>query len=235
MTNNLSISGQPLLSRRTANYVAALLRQGDAFDHSKWLREVRGEEASPKSNSVTCNPSELIATEAGTAMNSPSAVGAVSNSGPALHRVMPKAVWRSTADSADNAAKPHVTRRLEKVCDAWAEFQASRVRNAVYGYLEAVFAAVIHYKVRRKNKLLRNAFKFAGLPFDGNADPFSAVIRCTCGRNADGKTISKWARALPYVAHCNVRAMELEAFMKEVGGVNACADRYAEYLGRGAR
>ena len=66
-----------------------------------------------------------------------------------------------------------IRRWLEKIRDAWDDFQASRTRDAVYGYLEAVFAIVMHYKVRRKTKkLLRHAFEFADLPFDKNADPF---------------------------------------------------------------
>ena len=92
---------------------------------------------------------------------------------------------------------------LEKIRDAWDEFQASRTRDAVYGFLGAVFEMVMHYKVRRRTKkLLRHAFKFAELPFDRNADPFSTVIRCASDDNADNKTISKWARALRYVARC---------------------------------
>jgi hypothetical protein len=104
----------------------------------------------------------------------------------------------------------------------------------VYGYLDAVFAIVAHYKVRRKTKkLLRYAFKFADLSFDKNVDPFTAIIRCTCGDAADNKTISKWARALRYVAWRNDRGAPPKRFMKEAGGVNACADRYAKYVGRG--
>ena len=104
----------------------------------------------------------------------------------------------------DNFNKLRFRRRLEKIRDAWDDFQASRARDAVYGYLEAVFAIVEHYKVRRKTKkLLRHAFKFADLPFDKNADPFTAVIRCT-SEDIDSKTISKWARALRYVARCKV-------------------------------
>ena len=98
----------------------------------------------------------------------------------------------------------------------------------MYGYLEAVFAIVEHYRVRRRTKkLLRHAFKFADLPFDKNADPFTAVIRCTCDDDIDSKTISKWARALRYVAHCKAPGTRLKTFMKEAGGVNACATRYA--------
>ena len=106
----------------------------------------------------------------------------------------------------------------------------------MYGYLEAVFAIVTHYKVRRRTKkLLRHAFKFANLPFDKNADPFTAVIRCTCDDNVDSKTISKWARALRYVAHCKVPPTRLKMFMKEAGGVNACASLYARRCKRDNR
>ena len=77
-----------------------------------------------------------------------------------------------------------------------------------------------------------NAFKFANLPFDKSAEFFTAIIRCTCADRADSKTISKWARALQYVAHCKVPRTRLKMFMKKAGRVNACADRYAKYLGR---
>ena len=116
------------------------------------------------------------------------------------------------------------------------DFQTSRARDAVYGYLEAVLAIVMHYKVRRKTKkLLRHAFKSAGLSFHKNADPFTAIIRCTSGHSADSKTVSKWARALRYVARCKAPPIRLKTFMKEAGGVNACADGYAKYFERRAR
>jgi len=86
----------------------------------------------------------------------------------------------------------------------------------------------MHYKVRRRTKrLLRHAFKFADQPLDKNANLFTAVIRCTCGGAADNKTVSKWARALRYVARCKKPATPLKAFMTEAGGVNACSTRYA--------
>jgi hypothetical protein len=83
---------------------------------------------------------------------------------------------------------------------------------------------------RRTNRLLRHAFEFANLPFDKNADPFTAVIRCTCGNAVDNKTISKWGRALRYVRSCKQTRTRLKAFMKEAGGVNACADRLARLM-----
>ena len=104
------------------------------------------------------------------------------------------------------------------------------------GYLKAVFALVVDCKGRRRTKqLLRCAFQFAGLPVDKNADPFAAVIRCTCEHSVDNKTISKWARALRYAAHCKRPRKPLKTIMKELGGVNASADRFAKYLGRDSR
>jgi hypothetical protein len=127
-------------------------------------------------------------------------------------------------------------RWLERISIAWDDFQASRTRDAVYGYLDAVFAIVEHYRVRRRTKrLLRRAAKFSGLPLENNADPFTAVIRCTSGNGVDSKTISKWARALRYVAHRKKPRTRLKTFVKEVGGVNACADKYAKYLRRSRR
>jgi hypothetical protein len=147
---------------------------------------------------------------------------------------LPKA--RSHHEPRNKTPKARLRRRLEKIRDAWDEFQASRARDAVYGYLDAVFAIVYHYRTRRRTKkLLRHAFKFANLPFDRNADPFTAVIRCTCDDEIDSKTISKWSRALRYVAHCKKPQTRLKTFMKEAGGVNACANLYARYFGRARR
>jgi hypothetical protein len=77
--------------------------------------------------------------------------------------------------------------------------------------------------------------KFTGLPFDKDAHPITAVIHCTCDGEADSKTASKWSRALRYVAYSEVPSASLKTFMKEAGGINACAARFARYYGRGGR
>jgi hypothetical protein len=116
---------------------------------------------------------------------------------------------------------------------AWHDFQANRARDAVYDYLGAVFSIVMHYKVRRRTKsLLRHAFRLADLEINKSADPFTAVIRCTCGQVADNKMVSKWARTSCYVAERKPPEMRLKAFMKDEGGVNACAARYARLKSR---
>jgi hypothetical protein len=46
-----TFSASPLLSPRTADYVSALIREGDKFDYYRWLQQVRGEEARASSAS----------------------------------------------------------------------------------------------------------------------------------------------------------------------------------------
>jgi hypothetical protein len=223
------------LSPRTANYIDALIREGDKFDYSKWLQRVREEEARSKQGLGTFISKDVVAAEIGNQTGTSDGIWP-------KPKLMTRAVSISKAlrqvhrAPEGKAPELRILPRLEKIRDAWDEFQASRTRDAVYGFLGAVFEMVMHYKVRRRTKkLLRHAFEFAELPFDRNADPFTAVIRCTSDGHADSKTISKWARALRYVARFKVSPTQLKTFMKEAGGVNACADRYAEYLGRGAR
>jgi hypothetical protein len=225
------------LSPRTANYVAALIQQGDNFDYFKWLQTVREEESQARQIPATFTSGKIIAPEIDPPIGTTDCQSASLTSGPApMTRAAPLPKARSYHEPRNKTPKARLRRRLEKIRDAWDDFQASRARDAVYGYLGAVFAIVEHYKVRRRtNKLLRHAFEFAEQPLDKNADPFTAVIRCTCNDSIDSKTISKWARALRYVAHCKKPGTPLKAFMTEAGGVNACADLYARYFGRARR
>jgi hypothetical protein len=230
------ISTSRLLSPKTMDYVAAMIREGDNFDYYKWLLQVREEEALAKEVQQTMTvrivPPEIDAPINAFDGREASPSGKLFNG----RVLIPIALPRLHRKPPHSASGTRITGRLAKIRAEWGVFQASRARDAVYGYLEAVFAIAKHFKVRRKTKkLLRQAFNFANLPFDRNADPFTVVIRCTCADRADGKTISKWARALRYVARCKVSPTQLKTFMKEAGGVNACADLYAKCCRRGAR
>jgi hypothetical protein len=224
------------LTPRTANYVAALIREGDNFDYCKWLQRVREEKAQAK-ELRQANTEQIASEEIGVAVSTFRGRETSPNGRLFNRRVpIPIRMTHSRRKALHNSSGTRIKWRFQKIRDAWDEFQANRARDAVYGYLEAVFAIVSHYKVRRRtSKLLRHAFEFAELPFDKNANPFTAIIRCTSNDNADGKTISKWARALRYVARWKVPPTRLKTFMKKAGGVNACADRYANYHGRCAR
>jgi hypothetical protein len=226
-----------LSSARTADYVSALIREGDNFDYCRWLQEVRAEETQAKLRPQTTTSGKIRAVEIGPPTGTPDCRKA-SPSWTLFTRnqPIPGGLHRSHREPLGSTSSTRIRRRFEKIRDVWNRFQTSRARDAVYGYLEAVFAIVTHYKVRRKTKkLLRHAFKLAELPFDRNADPFTAVIRCTCADLADSKAISKWARALRYVARCKEPVARLRTFMKEAGGVNACASLYARRCKRDSR
>ena len=220
------------MSPRTAKYVEAMIREGDNFDYDKWLKRVRLDEAEANQFLAAPTSGQAASVQLGNQNRTsddrdpwPRAASAL------MAKPIPvaKAMRRSAHDLRGTTSKARLRRWLEKVRVAWDEFQASRARDAVYDYLQAVFAVVMHFKVRRRtNRLLRQAFAFADLPFDKKADPFTAVIRCTCDDMVDNKTISKWARALRYASRRKKREMRLKMLMKDAGGVNACAAAYAK-------
>lgn len=221
-----------MLSPRTAQFVDALNREGDNFDYLRWVKGVREEKA--RELSVESISGESASPKIPALNKSDNRDARLTTGSMFPTRKLLVRGTRLDRKAVSDNSEGRLRRWLGKTSDVWHDFQKCRSRNAVYGYLEAVYGIVMHYKVRRKiNRLLRHAFKFAGLPFDANADPFTAVIRCTCEKSLDGKMISKWARGLRYVAHCSVPRKRLKAFMKELGGVNACADRYVRYCGRG--
>jgi len=110
---------------------------------------------------------------------------------------------RLTAPVQDDV--PYTTQALRqdllRVRNAWEESQASRDRDAIYGYLTAVFNLVAWWTA--ENRALERAHKAVRLhrmcPFDSE-EPFAAVIRCTADpAKVDKRTRSKWSRAL---MHC---------------------------------
>jgi hypothetical protein len=239
MTKTFFADRATLMSPRTAKYIEAMIREGDNFDYHKWLQKVRDEEAQAKQGATAITCRDVVAAQVDDPINTSDSrdtrptLGPAPISKPALSL---RALCRSHRQAKSKTPKARLRRWLEKVRDAWDDFQESRARDAVYGYLGAVFEIVEHHKLRRRTgSLMRRAFKFAALPFDKKADPFTAVIRCTCEHSIDSKTVSKWSRALRYAAHCKTPRTKLKAFMKELGGVNACAERYAGYFGRGSR
>jgi hypothetical protein len=236
MTKTFFADRATLMSPRTVKFVEAMVREGDGFDYNEWLKKVRQEEAQAKQGPTANTPRDVVAARVDNPINTSGNRDARPTLGPAL--ISKSALSRITLRKPNRHAKSktpkaRIRRWLEKVHCAWGDFQASRARDAVYEYLAAVFAIVEHYRVRRRtNRLLRHAFKFANLPFE-DVRPYAAVIRCTCGNSVDAKTISKWSRALRYVARSREPDARLKTFMKEAGGVNACANLYAKYFGRG--
>jgi hypothetical protein len=128
---------------------------------------------------------------------------------------------------------------LLRVRNAWEESQASRERDAIYTYLNAVFDLVAWWAA--ENRALDRAHWALRLrricPFDGE-EPFASIIRCTADpAKVDKRTRSKWSRALRYALPKKPSSEPLDQFMKRKGGINECADRLARCLRRscGAR
>ena len=126
---------------------------------------------------------------------------------------------------------------LVRVRNAWQDCQANRDRNAIYGYLSAVFDLVMWWKA--EDRAITRA-RWA-LRLQGGADlptldePFAAVIFCTADREkVDKRTRSKWSRVLRYAAEYKTNAEPLATFVLRKGGINKCAERFTRCLGRGA-
>jgi hypothetical protein len=126
---------------------------------------------------------------------------------------------------------------LARVRIAWGECQASRDRNAIYGYLTAVFNLVMWWAAQdRAIDRARWALRLQGVDLPTTDEPFAAVIGCTADREkVDKRTRSKWSRVLRYAAEYKTNAEPLAAFVRRKGGINKCAKRFTRCLGRGGR
>jgi hypothetical protein len=221
-----------------AIHVAALCQRSLPYD--EYTRRAFEKERVAQQTSATCTATEqrpysaksrVPATESSAENIATKLDIAVHNGNPSRRPVISGDCHRKS----EGKSKKSLRRRLIGVSDAWDIFQETRDRDAVYEYLRAVFSIVQHYRYKdRTKKLIRRAFKFAGLPVDMKADPFAVVIRCTCDQQLDRKTISKWSRALRYTARVK-RRTPLKTFMKNRGGINACAELYAKHIGGGER
>jgi hypothetical protein len=132
---------------------------------------------------------------------------------------------------------PYTTQALRedllRVRIAWEECQASRDRNAIYGYLSAVFDLVTWWAAEdRAVSRARWALGLQGLDLPTADEPFAAIILCTADpKRVDKRTRSKWSRVMRYAAEFKTNAEPLAAFVRRKGGINKCAARVAPRLG----
>jgi hypothetical protein len=133
---------------------------------------------------------------------------------------------------------PYTTQALRqdllRVRIAWEECQTRRDRNAIYGYLSAVFDLVMWWKAEdRAIGRARWALQLQHLDLPTTDEPFAAVISCTADRpKVDKRTRSKWSRVLRYAAEYKPTSEPLAAFIRREGGINKCADRFTCCLGQ---
>ena len=126
---------------------------------------------------------------------------------------------------------------LTRVRVAWEEAQSSRNRDAIYGYLTAVYALVAWWAAEGQDSArAQRAVRLRGLDVIAKEDPFAAIIRCTADpAKADKRTRSKWSRVMRYAAEHKLSSEPLDRFVKRKGGINACAARFSLVLGRRRR
>jgi hypothetical protein len=115
--------------------------------------------------------------------------------------------------------------------------QASRDRNAIYGYLSAVFDLVMWWKAEdRAISRARWALQLQHLDLPTSDEPFAMVILCTADRQkVDKRTRSKWSRVLRYAAEYKINVEPLATFIRRKGGINACAGRFTSCRKRRGR
>jgi hypothetical protein len=118
---------------------------------------------------------------------------------------------------------------LQRLRDAWVECQADRRRDAIYGYLTAVYGLVAWWTAEgREVDRVRKALRLQRLEVSEREEPFAAIIRCTADpAKADNRTRSKWSRVLRYAAAYKPDSEALDQFIKRKGGINECVARHA--------
>jgi hypothetical protein len=123
---------------------------------------------------------------------------------------------------------------IERLESEYSVYQEKRDRDAVFGYLSAVFETVAWWHhVGRAREFAQRALRLRRPPAPKIVDPFAAIIFCTSdSEKVDFKTRSKWARVLRYAKVFKDPDEPLPDFVKVRGGINKCARRYSRRLGR---
>jgi DNA polymerase IIIc chi subunit len=122
---------------------------------------------------------------------------------------------------------------LAKARTAWTKYQSTRKRDAVYGYLSAIFEIVVRWKEQRpakssSHRALNASKQDRAVRTD---EPFAVVIFCTSdSRKVDAKTRSKWSRALKYTERFKPDTQGLAQFIKSKGGINEYAAQWSDRL-----
>lgn len=129
----------------------------------------------------------------------------------------------------DPAAKDE----LAKARTAWIKYQSTRKRDAIYGFLSAVFEIVSRWK--KQNRAKASSRRALSATKRNGAirtnEPFAVVVFCTSDPDrVDAKTRSKWSRVLRYAERFKPDNQGLTQFIKSRGGINECAARWSGRL-----
>jgi hypothetical protein len=149
--------------------------------------------------------------------------------------LLPSFLSKSAPKDAIPYSSEAIRQDLVRVRDAWADCQSDRDRNAIYGYLTAVYGLVAVWAAEgREIDRARRALRLQRLDVSEREDAFAAIIRCTADpAKADKRTRSKWSRLMRYADEHKPNSDPLDQFIRRKGGINACAARFSRCIGRG--
>jgi hypothetical protein len=230
--------GISALSPLTQSYIDALIAEGDKFDRVTWLKRVREHErsAADRGNGAVVSDdanTDNARLQKSDSMESFSTAREQPLSKPVVRTMVRR--FSSFHQPRPSPRKPTLTQRIVAVKAAWNAMKRKHRRNAIYVYLAAVFELIDECRQDKQiGKLIRCASALDGLPESEHAEPFAVLIRGTCDPRIDRKTVSRWSRALRYVAERKPTETTLKTFIKRKGGINACADRWARMRRRRA-
>ena len=134
-------------------------------------------------------------------------------------------------------SKEAMRQDLDRIREAWADCQYCRQRDAIYGYLTAVYELVTWWAAEQRDvERARRALCSRRLDVPVREDPFAAIIRCTADpARVDKRTRSKWSRVMRYVTAVKDQDEAFKRFVVRKGGINKCASRYTRLLKRQAK
>ena len=131
MTQISSTFSATRLTPRTANYVTALIREGDNFDYCRWLEQVRVEET-PARELRKAKTEQIVSEEIGAAVGTCRGRETSPNVRPFNRRVpIPIGITHSRRKALHSSSGTRIKWRFQKIRDAWDKFQANRARDAV--------------------------------------------------------------------------------------------------------
>ena len=133
MTKTSFADSAALMSPRTVKYIEALARGGDNFDYDQWLKRVREEEAQADLTAITCR--EVVVARVDDPINTSDSRDTKPSWGPApisKPALSPRALRRPLRQAKSKTPKARLTRWLERISSASDDFQASRMRDAVW-------------------------------------------------------------------------------------------------------
>jgi hypothetical protein len=117
-----------------------------------------------------------------------------------------------------------LNRDLKLLRRAWKRRQEAHDRFSVYRYLKAIYKLVWAWKAERhSDSRARRLLEVQKHSEFISPEPFGAVIFASSGGRVDPRHRSRWSRALRYAGRNRVPPRKLVWFLRQRGGVNACA------------